>query len=114
MTELRDDGKVEAVAVYATFPDFTTAEEIAAALVEAGLCACANLVPGMRSIYRWKGTVERADEVVAIFKSTTARTAEIIAAIEGRHPYETPAIVVLPIRAGSANYLAWIAEETAG
>ncbi|MGD9739270.1 MAG: divalent-cation tolerance protein CutA [Bauldia sp.] len=114
MTEAEAHGKAEPLFVYATFPDFTTAETICEALVEEGLCACANLIPGMRSIYRWKGAVERADEVVAILKTVSDRAADVVAAIEARHSYETPAIVLLPIKAGSAAYLDWIRAETAG
>jgi periplasmic divalent cation tolerance protein len=104
----------EAVAVYATFPDMAVAERIGASVVEEGLAACANLTPGMRSVYRWKGAIERAEEVVGILKTSRAKAPALIAAIEAAHPYETPAIVVLPIEAGSAGYLRWIAEETRG
>ncbi len=68
----------------------------------------------MRSVYRWKGAVERAEEVVGILKTTRERVPELIAAIEAAHPYKTPAIVVLPIEGGSHGYLDWIAAETAG
>ena len=88
------------------------AESIGGELVEAGLAACVNILPGMRSIYRWQGKIENDDEVVAIFKSQASRADELIAAIEDRHPYDTPAIVVLPITKGSASYLNWIVAET--
>ena len=88
------------------------AESIGGELVEAGLAACVNILPGMRSIYRWQGKIENDDEVVAIFKSQASRADELIAAIEVRHPYDTPAIVVLPITKGSASYLNWIVAET--
>jgi periplasmic divalent cation tolerance protein len=113
MTGSRKDGAA-VVSVYATFPDMASAEAIASALVESGLAACANLVPGMRSIFRWKGQIERTEEVVAFVKTTEALADDVIAAIEARHPYDTPAIVVLPIASGSRRYLDWIADETAG
>ncbi len=100
------------IAVYSTFPDLAMAESIGGELVEAGLAACVNILPGMRSIYRWQGKIENDDEVVAIFKSQASRADELIAAIEVRHPYDTPAIVVLPITKGSASYLNWIVAET--
>jgi periplasmic divalent cation tolerance protein len=103
-----------AVSVYATFPDMKSAEAIGESLVRGGLAACANLIPGMRSIYRWKGKIERGEEVVAFIKTTAAQADAVIAAIEAQHPYDTPAIVVLPIARGSRRYLDWIAEETAG
>lgn len=113
MTEAGRDEKAEPLFVYATFPDFATAETICGALVTEGLCACANLIAGMRSIYRWKGAVERADEVVAILKTVRDRAAAVVAGIEARHPYDTPAIVFLPIAEGSTRYLEWIRSETA-
>ena len=103
-----------AVSIYATFPNMTIAEEIGTALVEGGLAACVNLIPGMRSIYRWKGAIERAEEVVAFIKTRPARAPAVIAAIVAKHPYDTPAIVVFPISQGSRRYLDWIAAETAG
>ncbi len=106
--------ETDAVAVYATFPDMAVAEAIGTSLVEEGLAACVNLTPGMISIYRWRGALERATEVVAIIKSRRAKVDDLIAAIEARHPYDTPAIVVLPIEKGSRRYLDWIAAATAG
>lgn len=103
-----------AIALYATFPDFATAETIGRTVVENGLAACVNLIPGMRSIYRWQGAIENAEEVVAIFKSRAGRTEALIAALEAAHPYDTPAIVVLPIEGGSGRYLDWIRAETGG
>jgi periplasmic divalent cation tolerance protein len=102
-----------AIAVYATFPDFATAEATGRRVVEKGLAACVNLLPSMRSIYRWQGAIEEADEVVAIFKSRAGRAEVLIAALEEAHPYDTPAIVVLPIEKGSRRYLDWILAETA-
>lgn len=102
------------VSVHATFPDLASAEAIGRAVVEAGLAACVNLVPGVRSIYRWKGAIETADEVVAFFKTRAANADDLCAAIAARHPYETPAIVVLPVTGGDAGYLDWITAETSG
>lgn len=107
-------GAAAAVSVYAAFPDMETAEAIGESLVRDRLAACANLIPGMRSIYRWEGRIERGEEVVAFIKTTAARAEAVIAAIEARHPYDTPAIVVLPIGQGSRRYLDWIAAETSG
>ena len=102
------------VALYATFPDLGTAERVGTALVERGLVACVNLIPGMRSIYRWRGAVERADEIVMIGKTRKALARDAITAIEAAHPYDTPAIVVLPLDEGSRRYLDWIIAETGG
>ncbi len=112
MTAMAKDEEA-AVSVYATFPDLGSAEAIAESLVGGGLAACANLIPGMQSIYRWQGRIERAHEVAAFIKTTAARVDEVIAAIEEKHPYDTPAIVVLLIGRGSRRYLDWIAAATA-
>ncbi|MCG5236226.1 divalent-cation tolerance protein CutA [Xanthobacter oligotrophicus] len=99
--------------VYTTFPSRDAAEEVARALVEARLVACANILPGMVSIFRWEGQVERADEVVMILKTTAARASDVVEAVRARHPYEIPAILVLPVEGGLAAYLGWIGAEVA-
>lgn len=111
MTEPDTDEGSAPVVVYATFPDFTTADTIGRSLVEGGLAACVNLIPGMRSIYRWQGSVEDADEVVAIIKTTRDGAIAVTAAIEVGHPHDTPAVVVLPVVAGSSRYVDWIRAE---
>lgn len=98
--------------VYCTFPSRDAAEDTARALLDAGLIACANILPGMVSLYRWQGAVERADEVVLILKSTAARTEAVVEAVRARHPYEVPAILVLPVEGGLPAFLSWIAAET--
>lgn len=111
-TESRTASRI--VALYATFPDLATADAIGRALVERRLAACVNLIPGMRSIYRWQGAIERAEEVVAVVKCRADRAQAVIAAIEEAHPYDTPDVVTLPIESGSARYLEWVAAESAG
>ena len=105
-------GMLEAILVYVTCPDAAVAESIGRTAVDERLAACANLLPGMRSIYRWQGRVESAEEIVLILKSTR----DCWIALEGRvralHPYTVPCIVALPITAGSAPFLAWIEAET--
>ncbi|NJL09070.1 MAG: divalent-cation tolerance protein CutA [Methylacidiphilales bacterium] len=103
----------QAALVYTTWPSVVEAEAAGAALVEAGLAACVNILPGMRSVYRWQGAVERAFETVMIVKTRAARAEAVAAAIKARHPYDTPAIMVLPVISGEPGYLAWIAAETA-
>lgn len=101
------------VAIYATFPDIETAEATGSELVEMRLAACANILPAMRSIYRWNGAIERDDEVVAIVKTRRALVDAVTAAIVARHPYDTPAVVAFPIVAGAEAYLDWVRAETA-
>ncbi len=99
--------------VYATFPSVAAAEEMARALVEARLVACANILPEMVSIYRWEGQIERGTEAVMMLKTTAERAAEVVEAVRAAHPYDVPAIVVLPLEGGLPAYLAWIAGEVA-
>jgi periplasmic divalent cation tolerance protein len=99
--------------VYTALPSLESAENVARALVAEGLVACANILPGMVSIYRWEGQVERADEVVMILKTTAARASDVMEAVRARHPYEVPAILVLPVEGGLAAYLSWIGAEVA-
>jgi periplasmic divalent cation tolerance protein len=100
------------VLVYATYPDLDRAEAEARALVEEGLAACVNILPGMVSIYRWEGTLERGEECVAIVKTRAGLAQRVIAVARARHPYATPAFLVLPVESGLAAYLDWIAAST--
>jgi len=93
-------------------PDHDIADRIAHALVEGGLAACVNRLPSVRSIYRWQGVLEEAEEVQLLIKTTAARYVEVEAAIRALHPYELPEIVGWPATAGLAGYLDWVTEET--
>lgn len=101
-----------ALFVYTTFPTLVEAEEAGRALVEARLAACANILPNMVSLYRWQGAVERAEEVVMILKTRASLQDALIAALRARHPYETPAIMVIPLEHVEADYLRWMMEST--
>ena len=98
--------------IYATFPGMEVAERIGGELVEARLAACVNLIPGMRSIYRWQGATHRDQEVVAIVKTRTGLAPRVMGWIRIAHPYANPALIVLPVSNGSEDFLAWIAAET--
>ena len=98
--------------VYTTFPDAASALEIGEALVREKLIACINVLPGMRSVYAWKGAVERADEVVAILKSREGLAEALSAVLKARHPYATPIILHLPVDGVDADTAAWILRET--
>ena len=88
------------------------ADRIATAVVEARLAACVSLSP-VRSVYRWQGALERADEVQATCKTTAAGAAALIECLRGLHPYQVPEILVVPVSAGHAPYLAWVEAEVA-
>ena len=95
-------------AVLITAPDADVGAALAGALVEEGLAACVNLVPGVRSIYRWEGAVQDDTEVLLIAKTREALLPALTARVEALHPYDVPEVIALPIAGGSAAYLAWL------
>ena len=101
------------VLVYSTFPSAGVAEEVARELIERRLAACVNILPGMMSIYRWDGAINRDSEVVAIIKTRSQRAAEVMKEVAARHPYDNPALLVMDVIDGGADYLAWLMAETA-
>ena len=98
------------VSIYAAFADADEAERIGRVMVEKRLAACINIAP-VRSIYRWQGALEQADEVAGIFKTTDASADALIAAIAGLHSYDVPCIVSSPIDKITASYAAWVEEN---
>lgn len=98
--------------VLMTAPDPEVAERLATELVEARLAACANLVPGVTSIYRWEGAMERAAEVLMVLKTTEERLPALVARAAELHPYDVPEVLALPVHEGYGPYLRWVAEET--
>lgn len=90
------------------------AERIARSLVQKRLAACANILRSpVRSIYRWKGKIESAREVLLIIKTSRRGFSKLQAAIKRLHSYEVPEIIALPIAAGSQSYLSWLAKSVA-
>ena len=85
---------------------------IARALVERRLVACVNLIPGVRSIYRWEGKIEDAREVLLVAKTTAERVGQVTAAVRELHSYSCPETIALDVTEGAERYLAWVAEET--
>lgn len=102
----------EAMVVLVTAPTPDRAAEIARALVEERLAACGNVVPGLRSIYRWEGKVQDDAEALLLLKTTRDRFEALRERILALHPYDVPEVIALPVEAGSAPYLAWLASET--
>lgn len=98
--------------ILCTCPDPATAERIAETLVGERLAACANIVPGLTSIYRWQGQIQRDSELLLLLKTRLAIYPLLEARIRELHPYQVPEIIALPIQAGSAAYLDWIADNT--
>lgn len=94
--------------VLITAPDAPTAESLAEALVGERLAACASLVPGVVSVFRWEGVVQRADEVLLVLKTTVDRTEALRERAVALHPYDVPEVLVLPVEGGHEPYQAWV------
>ena len=100
------------VSVYAIFASAEEAERIGRTVIEERLAACINILPGVRSIYRWQGAIESADEVAAILKTGKASAGALIARIAALHSYDVPCIVTWPIDKVLASYAEWIEAST--
>jgi periplasmic divalent cation tolerance protein len=96
------------VSVYAIFADAAEAERIGRAVVDERLAACINILGPVRSIYRWKGAVDSADEVAAILKTTDVAADALITRVAGLHSYEVPCIVTWPIEKVLGSYADWV------
>jgi periplasmic divalent cation tolerance protein len=94
-----------------TCPDAAVAERIARALVDERLAACVNLLPGVRSVYRWRDAVEDADEVLLLVKSTRDALPALQARLVALHPYELPELLAVEAAGGLPAYLGWIADN---
>jgi len=104
----------EAVVVLVTAPTPEVAAGIARTLVEEGLAACGNVVPGLRSIYRWEGRVADESEALLLLKTERRLLAALKERLPAVHPYEVPELLVLPVEDGLGPYLDWIARSVRG
>ncbi|HET7588332.1 MAG TPA: divalent-cation tolerance protein CutA [Gammaproteobacteria bacterium] len=100
------------VTLLCTCPDTACGERIAAVLVEKRLAACVNLVPGVRSFYRWQGQARDDQEILLIIKTAAGHFDAIEALVHKLHPYDVPELIALPITAGARSYLDWLRAET--
>jgi periplasmic divalent cation tolerance protein len=100
------------VSVYVVFANAEEAERIGRTVVEERLAACINILPGVRSIYRWQGKVETADEVAAILKTHHWQSDALMARIAALHSYDVPCIVTWPIDKVLRNYSDWVEDST--
>ncbi len=100
------------VSVYAVFADADEAQRIGRIVVEERLAACANILGPCRSIYRWQGAVEEADEVAVIFKARADKAEALTARLAALHSYEVPAIAVWPIESDWPAYADWVEAES--
>lgn len=104
----------EPIVVLLTAPNGEEAARIAEALVGARLAACVQILPEIRSVYRWKGEIARESEVLLLAKTTHGKFSELEQAVRSIHSYETPEIIALQVSAVSDPYLKWLRGEVAG
>ena len=101
--------RIDVAVVLVTGPD-AELERLAERVVDERLAACANLFPGVRSVYRWEGKLARDDESMAVLKTTKAGLPALRARVLELHPYDEPEFLALPVELGSESYIRWIAE----
>ena len=103
---------MSAVLVYMTAGNRAEATRIGRVLVEENLAACANVIDGMTSVYRWQGEICEDAETVLIAKTTEALAVTLTERVKALHSYDCPCIVTLPLSGGNAAFLDWISEQT--
>ena len=102
----------DVLVVLVTAPTPERAAELARTLVEERLAACGNVVPAIRSIYRWEGKVVDEPEALLVLKTTRARLDALRDRVLALHPYQVPEVLALSVEGGAAGYLAWVGAET--
>lgn len=102
----------DVLVVLVTVPSAAKGAELVRSLVDERLAACGNVLPGVRSVYRWEGKVVEDEEALLVLKTTAARFPALRDRVLALHPYEVPEVLALPVEAGSERYLAWVAAET--
>lgn len=96
------------IVVLSTCSSEEEAEKLARSLVAQRVAACVNVIPKVRSYYRWKGALESTDEYLLVVKSSRDRMPALLASLEKEHSYEVPEAIALPVVDGAANYLNWL------
>jgi len=102
----------DAMLVLTTLPNSDAAADLAKKVVSEKLAACANVMPAVRSIYRWQGAIQDENEVLVLLKTRQARFDKLKARILELHPYDVPEVIAIPVEQGHGAYLDWIANET--
>lgn len=100
------------ILIYTTLGSENDAQQLGRALIERGLAACVNILPGMTSIFHWDGELQQESEVAMIIKSRAELTQPLLAAAEELHPYDTPALLVLPVSDAAPGFARWIVART--
>ena len=98
--------------IMTTCPDLALAEHLANGLVVNNLAACVQIVPGVKSFFRWQGEVDTASEYLLLIKTVTDNYIAVESHIKSSHTYEIPEIIAVPVMAGARDYLAWIDDNT--
>lgn len=101
----------EILTVFCTVPDSDCAKNIAAKLVEEGLAACCNIIPGIQSVYMWEGQVEQGEELLLMIKCTVAGYARLESRLLELHPYDIPEILAQKVWRGLDQYLNWVEQN---
>lgn len=96
---------------YITFPDETVAKKVSHDAVTKKLAACANIIPGITSIYEWEGTINSDPEVLVMMKTRTSKVDELSRFIRENHPYSVAEVITVPIENGNPPYLDWITKS---
>lgn len=102
----------DVLVAYCTFPSEEKAMQVCKTLVDERLVACINVLPQVRSVFRWEGKVEDEPEVLALLKTTSQAVDALSKRIAELHPYDCPEVIAAPIVAGHAPYLSWVHDET--
>jgi periplasmic divalent cation tolerance protein len=97
--------------VFVTVPDADVGRKLAAAILEARLAACVNIVPGVESHYWWQGKIDQSAEVLLLIKSTKAKLKALQKLVIEKHPYDTPEFVAFPASGVADKYLAWVRDS---
>ena len=96
------------IVIFVTTKDVKQAQKIADGLLKEKLIACANIIDGVKSLFRWEGRVDSAKEALLVLKTKKTLSNKVAAKVKLLHSYQTPEIIALPIAAGSRDYLKWI------
>ena len=110
-TPIRKKQAEPVLVIFVTVANRKEAVRIGQEMVQMKLAACANVIPGIQSIYRWKGKIAKAQEVLLILKSTKPRYHALEKAIKTMHAYEVPEIIALPVTEGLEAYVGWVRSE---
>lgn len=103
--------KSEIIVVFMTVPSLREGNRISRAVLTSRLAACVNVIPGIRSMYQWKGKIVQEKEAMLVLKTTRSRYRKLEQKIKQLHPYEVPEVIAIPLICGSSQYIEWVTKE---